>query len=303
MDLLNEVTFIGSVYDKTTGLQYVNVRFYQPATGRFLSQDTYSGNAYEPWTQHLYSYVGNNPVNMVDPTGHEAEEVGMTGGQIGHLILDAIGFISLIPTPVTLAIGIAANAANAAWYAAEGDYGNAALNAAACIPVAGQAAKMAKAGVGALELATKGSSAAFKLSSAAMQEGKGAIQAVSVASKGGSEVLNPKDIHFMQSSIKNQTGSYTVLDNIDALKNGTLKPKDLPTIKVWKDEAGKIWTLDHRRLASFKGAGLNSISVQWATPQEIADQMWKMTTKNGGTSIKLKLGNGVCVKISDSLIR
>ncbi len=68
--------------------------------------------------------------------------------------------------------------------AAEGDYGNAALNAAACIPVAGQAAKMAKAGVEAFELTTKGSSAAFKLSSTAMQEGKGAIQAVSVASKG-----------------------------------------------------------------------------------------------------------------------
>ena len=172
------MTFTGSVYDKTTGLQYMNARFYQPATGRFLSQDTYSGNAYEPWTQHLYSYVGNNPTNMVDPTGHEAEEAGMTGGQIGHLILDAIGFISLIPTPVTLAIGIAANAANAAWYAAEGDYGNAALNAAACIPVAGQAAKMAKAGVEAFELTTKGPSAAFKLSSTAMQEGKGAIEVV-----------------------------------------------------------------------------------------------------------------------------
>ena len=68
--MLNEVTFTGSVYDKTTGLQYMNARFYSPSTGRFLSQDAYSGNAYKPWTQHLYSYVGNNPINMVDPTGH-----------------------------------------------------------------------------------------------------------------------------------------------------------------------------------------------------------------------------------------
>ncbi|MEQ9944429.1 RHS repeat-associated core domain-containing protein [Pectobacterium aroidearum] len=44
--------------------------------------------------------------------------------------------------------------------------------------------------------------------------------------------LNPKDIHFMQSSIKNQTGYRTVLDNAKALSNGSLKASDLPAIKV-----------------------------------------------------------------------
>ena len=69
---LNDVTFTGSVSDASSGLQYMNARFYQPSTGRFLSQDSYSGNPYDPWTQHLYSYCGNNPVNMVDPTGFAA---------------------------------------------------------------------------------------------------------------------------------------------------------------------------------------------------------------------------------------
>jgi RHS repeat-associated protein len=69
---LNEVTFTGSVYSKTTGLQYMNARFYSPSTGRFLSQDSYTGNPYDPWTQHLYSYCGNNPTNFIDPTGHNA---------------------------------------------------------------------------------------------------------------------------------------------------------------------------------------------------------------------------------------
>ena len=69
---INDITFAGSVRDLSTGLQYMNARFYDPATGRFLSQDTYSGNPYDPWTQHLYSYCGNNPVNMVDPTGHRS---------------------------------------------------------------------------------------------------------------------------------------------------------------------------------------------------------------------------------------
>ena len=50
----------------------MNSRYYNPETGRFTSQDTYSGNPYDPWTQHLYSYCGNNPVNMVDSTGHRS---------------------------------------------------------------------------------------------------------------------------------------------------------------------------------------------------------------------------------------
>ena len=53
----------------------MNARYYNPSTARFLSQDTYTGSASDPWTQHLYAYCNNNPVNMVDPTGHEAETV------------------------------------------------------------------------------------------------------------------------------------------------------------------------------------------------------------------------------------
>ncbi len=97
----------------------------------------------------------------------------------------------------------------------------------------------------------------------------------------------------MQSSIKNKTGDFTVLGNAGALKNGVLKVSDLPTVKVWKDATGKIWSLDHRRLAAFKLADIKEIPVQWATKSEVAGQMWKMTTKTGGESIRLKMGDGV----------
>ena len=69
-DCLNDITFTSSVADTSSNLQYMNSRFYQPSTGRFLSQDSYSGNPYDPWTHHLYSYCGNNPINYNDPTGH-----------------------------------------------------------------------------------------------------------------------------------------------------------------------------------------------------------------------------------------
>ena len=74
-DFLNDITFTSSVADTSSNLQYMNSRFYQPSTGRFLSQDAYSGNAYDPWTQHLYVYCGNNPINFIDPTGHKIEEL------------------------------------------------------------------------------------------------------------------------------------------------------------------------------------------------------------------------------------
>ena len=111
------------------------------------------------------------------------------------------------------------------------------------------------------------------------------------------ETLNTKVIHFMQSSIRNKTGSYTVLENAEAIRKGNLKPEDLPLIRVWRDESGKVWTLDHRRLGAFKQAGIDRIPVQWATPEEVSSQMWKMTTTNGGTSIRLKLGNGESIII------
>ena len=102
--------------------------------------------------------------------------------------------------------------------------------------------------------------------------------------------MNPDKIHFMQSSAKNQTGDYTVIDNANALSNGTLQPEILK-IKIWKDNNDKIWTLDHRRLAAFKIAK-KCAPYEWASQKEIDSQMWKMTTKTGGQTMKLKLGDG-----------
>lgn len=106
------------------------------------------------------------------------------------------------------------------------------------------------------------------------------------------QMINPKDVRFMQSSIKNQTGEYTVLGNADALRKGTLLPTDLALIRLWKDDKGNVWTLDHRRLAAFRLAGLESVPYQWATEEEVKNQMWKMTTRTEGKTIRLKLGNG-----------
>jgi len=45
-------------------------------------------------------------------------------------------------------------------------------------------------------------------------------------------------------------------------------------------------------MASFRMAGVDNVPFRWATDDEIANQLWKMTTKTNGASVKLKLGNG-----------
>ena len=68
----NEICYAGGIYDQSTGLYYLNARYYNPEDGRFLTEDTYHGENDKPDTQHLYVYCANNPVNYVDPSGHYA---------------------------------------------------------------------------------------------------------------------------------------------------------------------------------------------------------------------------------------
>ena len=72
----NELQYTGAVYDDSTGLLYLNARFYDPQTGRFISRDTYRGEPNNAGTWHLYAYCANNPVNYVDPSGHYVISVG-----------------------------------------------------------------------------------------------------------------------------------------------------------------------------------------------------------------------------------
>jgi hypothetical protein len=104
--------------------------------------------------------------------------------------------------------------------------------------------------------------------------------------------LNPKSIRYMQSSAKNETDGRTVLGNVEALRAGTLTAEDFPAIRVWQDVEGKVWSVDHRRLAAFRLAELSEVPVTWLSPEEAAGHMWKMSTKTDGLSIKLKLGAG-----------
>ncbi len=53
----------------TGGLQKVGVRWYDPATGRFLQKDPWLGSLYAPLTLNAYGYCVNEPVHLIDPDG------------------------------------------------------------------------------------------------------------------------------------------------------------------------------------------------------------------------------------------
>ncbi len=56
--------YAGEYTDAETGFQYLQARYYDPATQQFVSVDPLVDQTGQP-----YAYTGDNPLNMVDPTG------------------------------------------------------------------------------------------------------------------------------------------------------------------------------------------------------------------------------------------
>jgi RHS repeat-associated protein len=62
---VNPIRFQGQYFDSETGLHYNRHRYYDPASGRYVSRDPLglAGG------RNLHVYVGNNPVRGIDPLG------------------------------------------------------------------------------------------------------------------------------------------------------------------------------------------------------------------------------------------
>ncbi len=65
----NNYLYRGEQFDSDLGLYYLRARYYNAATGRFLTRDSYSGDVFDPPSLHKYLYATGNPVNMFDPSG------------------------------------------------------------------------------------------------------------------------------------------------------------------------------------------------------------------------------------------
>jgi RHS repeat-associated protein len=79
--------FTGQVFDSDSGLYWYHARWYDPHTGRFISQDP---SGFAGRDANLYRYVLNSPVFLVDPTGLRVADADGNWDKWSPLDLDGI---------------------------------------------------------------------------------------------------------------------------------------------------------------------------------------------------------------------
>jgi RHS repeat-associated protein len=77
---VNNYLFTGKERESESGLDDFGARYYSSQYGRFMTPDEIGPgqNPEDPQTWNMYSYVRNNPINLVDPTGQYICDGSMT---------------------------------------------------------------------------------------------------------------------------------------------------------------------------------------------------------------------------------
>jgi len=91
LGLHNPLRYRGYIYDRETGLYYLQSRYYNPTICRFISADSigFLGADGTPVSYNLFAYCSNNPVMGYDPSGEIA---------ISTLITLIVGIIAVAAT-------------------------------------------------------------------------------------------------------------------------------------------------------------------------------------------------------------
>jgi len=179
----NPFQFAGQYTDAESGLIYLRARYYDPATGQFMSSDPMVGG-----TREAYAYIQGNPLNGADPTGlcswapwaqdfcgkqvaHNVAQVSSAVAAVTSVAAFAAGAVGLEPLAAGLeGVSVAASVVAAGSDLLAGEPGKAALDALGFI-----------SGYGALRATVK-----------AMQNGKGVSRVVEyILEKLGVNSLGP----------------------------------------------------------------------------------------------------------------
>ena len=77
----------GYYYDSETELYYLQSRYYDPATSRFINADSYASTGQDFLGFNMFAYCGNNPVMRMDCSGRFFVEI---------LAVAAVAVVSMI---------------------------------------------------------------------------------------------------------------------------------------------------------------------------------------------------------------
>ena len=104
-------TYVLHDFDRHSGLYYMGRRWYAPELGRFLTPDPLylyrpEGAEGDPRPLHLYGYVGNDPLDRVDPTGLSFWSV--VGAIVGVVVGIAVGALLVAAFATGIGFGLLA---------------------------------------------------------------------------------------------------------------------------------------------------------------------------------------------------
>ncbi|MDD5889427.1 MAG: AHH domain-containing protein [Ruminococcus sp.] len=92
---INPLRYRGYVYDEDTAMYYLQSRYYDPTTGRFINADdtAFIGATGTVLSANIFTYCENNPINYTDSTGR-------------FLLVDDIVYLIVLGTIVVSAVVI-----------------------------------------------------------------------------------------------------------------------------------------------------------------------------------------------------
>lgn len=241
------VGFTGHMQEPNYGLVYMQGRWYHPELERFTAVDPITFRSSNVHSFNRYVYGNSNPYRYVDPDGLNSRDAVLA--ELGE------GYDSGAQARQGVSI-VTGTFDNIASFVDE--------QATDLMNYFGGAA--VKAGAGVLKIG---------------------LPFVPMARGNVPKGVNPSSIKFSQPTVsQNFSSNGTINDLIAGLKNGTVKPGDVPAIRV-VERNGELITLDNRRLAAFKAAGV-SVPIQrvsLSNPKIAAEFAKKYNPVNGGQHI------------------
>jgi len=93
--------------DKETGLYYLQSRYYDPSTGRFINGDMpeFAIISQTALGHNLYAYCENKPISMIDYLGTEAIALSVIASTVATALAKAIGVVLKIIFGLILILG------------------------------------------------------------------------------------------------------------------------------------------------------------------------------------------------------